>query len=78
MSVRITRRLLLLRPGVVRISICAQLPAGATELVQLAATTATSPADLAARSQIVIAWVDSLAEIEAVMAGPRGLRSEPT
>lgn len=71
----ITRRLLAVRPGAVRVLIFAQSAGFTADLQQLGALSAASPADLAARSQVVLALLHETDEVEAHLAGPRGLEA---
>lgn len=75
LAVAITRHLLTELPRHIRVSIFGHLPACTAELVGVGARAAASPADLAARSQVVLAVFTELSEIEHSLSGPSGLEA---
>lgn len=75
LAVAVTRHLLTQFPPYVRVSVFGHLPACTAELVGAGARAAASPADLAARSQLVLAVFTEPGEIEHSLSGPSGLEA---
>ncbi len=71
----VLRRLLDALPEAVHLSTYISDPEAMDSDLRAAVPRAASPADLAARSEIVLALPDDLASIEARLAGPSGLRA---
>lgn len=75
LAAAVTRHLLTRLEPLTRVSVFGHLPACTTELVGAGARAAASPADLAARSQVVLAVFSEPAEIEKDLSGPSGIEA---
>src|SRR3712207_1443312 len=71
----VTRRLLDRLPASTHLSVFGRNPEMLRQQVAMGATRAASPADLAARSEVVFLLLTDIEQIEAQLAGPSGLEA---